>query len=189
MKKIIEIVEAEVTTGLEVPTTTQSAPTDSDGNPASVDNELLMAEYTETRLTDDAVETLNGWVGDEFLRSCDRETVTTYLDTLLLLLIVVRGRASGKELRQDLRRVFGADLSSGTVYPKLNELEDDGKLVSHELKRRKVYTVTDDKTVSEYINRRVNRVATFSLVLKGLLMDSHIDTSRPQSVEQDEEEQ
>ena len=190
MRNIAEVVEAEVTTGLRVSVMTRGAPTDSDGNPAPTDDDgHLVTEYTETRLTDDAVETLNGWLDDEFLQSCDRETVTTYLDTVLLLLIVVRGRASGKELRQDLRRVFGADLSSGTVYPKLSELEDDGKLVSHELKRRKVYTVTDDETVLECINSRVNQAATFSLVLKGLLMDSHIDASRPQSVEHDEEEQ
>lgn len=179
MKNIAEAISEEVTTSVEVSVTAQEVLAASDVDPEAVtDDQHLSIEYTETRLTDDTVETLDGWLDDEFLQSCDRETITTYLDTVLLLLVLVRGRASGKELRQDLRRVFGADLSSGTVYPHLTELEDDGKLASHQLKRQKVYTVADDQTVFEHVNRRVNQVATLSLVLKGLLVDSRVRADR-----------
>jgi|GEM_PF-501014 Transcriptional regulator PadR-like family. len=175
MKNIAEAISEEVTTNVEVSVTAREVLAASDIDPEAVtDDEGLSVEHTETRLTDDTVETLSGWLDDEFLQSCDRETVTTYLDTVLLLLILVRGRASGKELRQDIRRVFDVDLSSGTVYPHLTELEDDGKLASHELKRQKVYTVADGETVFEHVNRRVNQVATFSLALKGLLAGSRV---------------
>jgi hypothetical protein len=59
--------------------------------------------YTDTRLTDDAVVTMENWLDNEYLHAVSNDDVLAHLDEILLLLIAARGEACGTELRQDLR--------------------------------------------------------------------------------------
>jgi DNA-binding PadR family transcriptional regulator len=43
----------------------------------------------------------------------------------------------------DLAGLFGADLSPGTVYPALHDLDDDELLRVHEMVRTKEYRIED----------------------------------------------
>lgn len=144
------------------------------------------SQYRETPLTDDAVTTMENWLGDNYLQSISNENIIAQLDEILLLLIAVRGRACGKELRQDLRRLFGADLSPGTVYPHLTDLADEGLLAMTELKMRKVYQITDCETTFNRIVPEVNRLLTLSLLLKALLIDCRSPDLEPPRGEADE---
>ncbi|MFT4921080.1 MAG: DNA-binding transcriptional ArsR family regulator [Haloarculaceae archaeon] len=141
---------------------------DNDAHPA---HDSLSPPYTTTPLTDESVSTLKDWLDDDYLQSIHNEDVIAQLDEILLLLIMLREGACGKELTQDLRRLFGADLSPGTVYPHLNDLADDGILDMIELKKRKIYTTSDVRDTLDMIEPTVNRQVIFSLVLKALLID------------------
>ena len=128
--------------------------------------------YTETQLSDDAVDSVRGWIDNEYLQQIENKHVIAQLDEIILLLIATRGKASGKELCQDLQRLFGADLSPGTVYPRLTDLREDGLLDMHELTRRKVYSIADSEQIDEHVAQGMDQLLTFSLVLKLLTVES-----------------
>jgi DNA-binding transcriptional ArsR family regulator len=142
--------------------------------------------YVETPLTDDAVTTMEGWLDEEYLHTISEKNVIAELDDILLLLIAVRDGACGKELLQDLRRVFGANLSPGTVYPHLTGLEDEGMLAFTELKTRKVYRIADTEAVFNQVEPSVNRSLMLLLVLKALLIDCKSRDPQSQRGETDE---
>lgn len=82
----------------------------------------------------------------------DEETVKANLDEILLMLVALRdSRTHGKGLMEDLEDVFGADLSPGTVYPRLHELEEDDVLEVHELVRTKEYRIDDAERCRETV--------------------------------------
>ncbi|WP_220132509.1 helix-turn-helix transcriptional regulator [Natronomonas sp. LN261] len=128
-------------------------------------------QYTETRLSEDAVSTMSGWLDNGYLQSIEKKQAIAQLDETMLLLIAIRGEASGKELRQDLNRLFGADLSPGTVYPHLIDLADDDLLKMTELAKRKVYRISETEAVLDRVSSDVNRLLTFSIVLKLLMIE------------------
>lgn len=136
--------------------------------------------YTETRLTDDAVATMENWLDEDYLHTISDKVIIAYLDEILLLLIAVRGEACGKELLQDLRHLFGTDLSPGTVYPHLIDLADEDLLDATELAKRKVYRISDTEAVFNTVTPTVNRLVTFSVVLKALLIDCEAHHSQSQ---------
>ncbi|QIB75677.1 PadR family transcriptional regulator [Halogeometricum borinquense] len=143
-------------------------------------------QYMETQLTDDAVATMDGWLDEAYLHMVSDKDVIAQLDEILLLLIAVRGEACGKELLQDLRRLFGVDLSPGTVYPHLNDLADEGMLDMTELTKRKIYRIADAEATFNSVEPAVNRLITFSLVLKALIIDCktrHVQTQRSETDE------
>jgi DNA-binding PadR family transcriptional regulator len=182
MKDIVEVVGREVQTGIEtsVPDEDTSASSRDDKNPLTrSDSDGFSVEHTPTQLTDDAVETLDNWVGDDYLQTADEGDIVAHLDMVLLLLIAVRGEVCGKELLQDLRRTFGVDLSPGTVYPHLSDLQDSGELTSRELKQRKLYSLADERDVLNDIKEKLNRQIVSRLVLKALLVDSKESQRQP----------
>jgi DNA-binding PadR family transcriptional regulator len=70
------------------------------------------------------------------------------LSPLLLMLVGLRtDDAHGKGVMEDLTRFFGAELSPGTVYPALHDLDEDGLLEMHELIQTKEYRIDDDAEV------------------------------------------
>lgn len=76
-------------------------------------------------------------------REIDRELVTTNLDELALLLTSLRGGMTGEQFRSDLVDVFDEEISPGTIYPVLHDLEDEGALQMTQLVRTKRYNVAD----------------------------------------------
>lgn len=128
-------------------------------------------QHVGTALTDDMVVTMDGWLDEKYFHDIDNKVVVTHLDEVLLVLIAVREGGCGKELRQDIRRLFGADLSPGTVYPHLNDLEEDGVLGVKELSRQKMYYISDEETAFDAIESVVNQLFATSLVLKALMAD------------------
>ncbi len=81
----------------------------------------------------------------------DDEIVKQNLDEILIALIALRDGTHGKALIDDLSRLFDAQLSPGTVYPRLHDIEDDDVLSMHELVRTKEYSVADESAARSQI--------------------------------------
>lgn len=129
---------------------------------------------------DDGTATDDSAAGDGLHEVCD-EVVLVYLDEILLLLIASRDGACGKQLLGDVRRLFGTELSPGTVYPHLNDLAEAGVVEVSELTRRKVYTLADPETELAAVDRRINRLLVFALLVKRLSVAS-ADRAAPEAV-------
>ena len=127
--------------------------------------------YTETELSDDTVDRIEGWVENTTLQAVDDRHVLANLDEILLIFVGIRGQATGKELSTDLRRVFGTDLSSGTVYPRLTALEEQELLAVREFPRRKVYSLREPATVCDRIKSDAERTLAFSMTLQTLAIE------------------
>jgi len=136
--------------------------------------------YTDTPLTDDAVATIDGWLDNDQLHTISDEIITEHIDAILLLLIAVRDGACGKELLQDIRRLFGTDLSPGTVYPHLRNLADDGILEMQKLSKRKVYRLPDPDAAFTRVDHVADQLLLFSFVLKAALTDCKTNQSQSQ---------
>lgn len=143
-------------------------------------------QYVDSQLTDASVATMENYLDDNYLHTISEKAVIAQLDDLLLMLIAVREEACGKELLQDLRRLFGADLSPGTVYPHLTDLADEGLLEMTDLKARKVYQIDNRKAGVDRVETNVNRMIMLSLVLKALLIDGKSSDSQQQRGETNE---
>lgn len=99
----------------------------------------------------------------------DDAVVKENLEAIILVLISVRGGAHGKRLISDLAELFGAQLSPGTVYPRLHELESAGVLSVHELVRTKEYTVADEERARELIERAMYQHLALGTVFRSSL--------------------
>jgi DNA-binding PadR family transcriptional regulator len=163
------------------------APSDGDTEqPVRLDTDRSSPSYTETHITDDAVDSVNNWLDKDCLHSVRREVVIAYLDEILLLLLVVRGEACGKELLQDIRQLFNKDLSPGTVYPRLSALAEADLLGVTELSKRKIYDVSDQARVQKSVKSMTEQLRAFSLVLHELPTDSEAHQSQSQGSETNE---
>lgn len=97
-------------------------------------------EQRAEEMLDDIIDTLFLDSGFEF----DERLVKQSLDELLMTLIAMRtGNTNGKAMMADLTRLFDSQLSPGTVYPALHEMETDGTLEMFELVRSKEYRIDD----------------------------------------------
>ncbi|MEZ3164920.1 PadR family transcriptional regulator [Halorubrum sp. RMP-47] len=128
-------------------------------------------KYVETEIDDSAARCCDGWVGDGALRSISDDHVLAELDEILLLLIAVREEAIGKELSDDLNRMFGTAFSPGTVYPRLSELADEGILEVSNLPKRKVYSISDEEAICDETRSKIDRLLVFSATLRSLLVE------------------
>ena len=95
----------------------------------------------------------------------DDEIVKQTLDEILIALISLRDGTHGKALIDDLSRLFDAELSPGTVYPRLHDIENDGTLAMHELVRTKEYSVDDDEAAKSRIERAMYHHLALGLFL------------------------
>lgn len=75
----------------------------------------------------------------------DEAVIKQNLEEVLVLLVALRdGETHGKGLMGDVARLFDSQLSPGTVYPRLHELEEADVLLVHEMVRTKEYRISDD---------------------------------------------
>lgn len=161
--------ELDAKTGVTI---TPSELGDTKGGTSSESREVdLLHEYVETEIDDSAVRCCDGWVGDDILQSISDDHVLAELDEILLLLTAVRGEAIGKELSDDLNRLFGTTFSPGTVYPRLSELADEGVLEVSNLPKRKVYSISDEEAMCDELRLKIDRLLVFSATLRSLLVE------------------
>lgn len=105
---------------------------------------------------------------DEF--EFDEETVKANLDEILLMLVALReSQTHGKGLMEDLEQVFGAQLSPGTVYPRLHELEEQGILQVQELVRTKEYRIDDPEMCREQVEGAMRQHLALGFFFKAAL--------------------
>ena len=125
---------------------------------ASVERLYRELEDAETRANDEAglpaelvgdvAEELSGGRRLGFEESLVKES----LDEVLLVLVALgEEETHGKGLMSDLKTFFDANLSPGTVYPRLHQLEEEGLLEVQELVRTKEYRIADEERVRERI--------------------------------------
>jgi uncharacterized membrane protein len=99
----------------------------------------------------------------------EEDIVKENLDEILLMLISLRGETHGKELISDLTRLFDAQLSPGTVYPRLHQLEEEEILKMHKKVRTKEYSIDDDREVRETVERTMVQHLAFGFLLYSFL--------------------
>ncbi|MDG5758818.1 helix-turn-helix transcriptional regulator [Natronococcus sp. A-GB1] len=99
----------------------------------------------------------------------DESLIKENLEELLLVLVCVHGSTHGKELLADLTEAFDAQLSPGTVYPCLHELEEEGVLSMHAKVRTKEYSVVDEAYVRATLERTMTQHLAFGLLLDRFL--------------------
>lgn len=88
------------------------------------------------------------------MQSVADRRVKDNLDVILLTLVRQRegtAETNGKALMDEIARLFGTRLSSGTVYPCLHELAEADLLLVHERVRTKEYVLADEERVETYI--------------------------------------
>jgi DNA-binding PadR family transcriptional regulator len=85
-----------------------------------------------------------GWASSGGFRF-DESYVKHDLEALVLSIIALDGPTHGKGVMNTLAEAFDNDLSSGTVYPSLHDLEEAGLLERHELVRTKQYAIADEE--------------------------------------------
>lgn len=101
----------------------------------------------------------------------DDGLVTTTLDEILLAVIALSdGQTHGTGLIEELSRQFDAQLSPGTVYPRLHDLESNGTLAVHELVQTKQYSIADTETAAS----KIEQAAQNHLVM-GMLLQASLD--------------
>ncbi|WP_436343112.1 helix-turn-helix transcriptional regulator [Natronorubrum sp. FCH18a] len=91
------------------------------------------------------------------------------LEEVLLMLIALHGETHGKELLTDLTHHFDVQLSPGTVYPCLHELEEEELLAMHAMVRTKEYSIEDEDAARATIERTMVQHLAFGLLLYAFL--------------------
>ena len=100
----------------------------------------------------------------------DEGLVKQSLPELLTALIGLRnGDINGKGVMDDLEEFFDADLSPGTVYPVLHELEDEELLSVHELVQTKEYSIDDGEAAHEKLEASMGQHLALGLVFRQAL--------------------
>lgn len=88
----------------------------------------------------------------------DEQVIKDNLKEVCLFLILLNdGGMSGQDLIDAIWKLFGCRLSPGTIYPKLNELAEDGVCVKTELVRTKEYDVEDEDAVYQRLSRSADK--------------------------------
>lgn len=92
------------------------------------------------------------------------ELVKNNLEDVLLVLIGLHGETHGKELMSDIANLSGVQLSPGTLYPVLHDLESEGYLTMHKKVRTKAYSIKDPGDVVETLERSMIEHMSFGLL-------------------------
>lgn len=95
----------------------------------------------------------------------DEALVKKNLEEILLLLVALHDGTHGTELLSDLSRIFETQLSPGTVYPCLHDLEERDVLAMHAKVQTKEYSIDDEKYVRTTVERTMVQHLAFGLVL------------------------
>jgi len=100
----------------------------------------------------------------------DDGLVTQSLDEILLAMIALSDdETHGTGLMEALSRLFDAQLSPGTVYPRLHDLEADDTLAVHELVQTKQYSIDDADTAASRIEEAAYRHFVIGMFLHASL--------------------
>ena len=111
-------------------------------------------------------------VGDAIVDGIDVDDglVTESLDPILLAMIASSSdETHGTGLMEELERQFDSQLSPGTVYPRLHELDADGILEMHELVQTKQYSISDKSAARARIQRAVDHHLAIGTFLQASL--------------------
>ena len=149
-----------------------------EGTDATLRSLLKQMNGVETEGTEPAarteavVEETATALHDERTLSIDEGLVKQVLPELLTALVRLRtGETYGKGVMDDLEEFFGVDLSPGTVYPVLHDLEEEGLLSVHELVQTKEYSIEDPKATAEMLRRTMGQHLALGLVFRRALED------------------
>ena len=111
-----------------------------------------------------------GALDEEKALDVDDGLVKESLPELLVLLVGLReSDAHGKGIMNDVDRFFGTQLSPGTVYPTLHELDEEGILEMRELVQTKEYFVGDEAAVEERFEAAMKQHLTLGFVFQRAL--------------------
>jgi DNA-binding PadR family transcriptional regulator len=120
--------------------------------------------------TETVVEETATALYDERTLSIDEGLVKQTLPELLTALVRLRtGESNGTGVMDDLEEYFDADLSPGTVYPVLHDLEEEGLLSVHELVQTKEYSVEDSEATAELLRHGMEQHLAVGLILQRAL--------------------
>ena len=123
-----------------------------------------------TERTEAVVEETADAIFDGGRLAVDEGLVKQSLPELLTALVELRtSETHGKRVMDDLEEFFGVDLSPGTVYPVLHDLEEEGLLSMHELVQTKEYSVEDPKATAEMLRRTMGQHLALGLVFQRAL--------------------
>lgn len=112
------------------------------------------------------VETL--FDGEPF--SFEEPLVNDSLEAALVALVALQERDThGRGLMRGLERVFDAELSPGTVYPQLHDLEDDGLLQGRDLVGAREYQVGDADAARDRVEAAMRQHLAFGFLLQATL--------------------
>lgn len=128
---------------------------------AAVDGQSIGASL----LSSDNYEESNAMVSSLEGISPEEDFLNAALDDLLLGLIAARNGACGKTLRSDLFAI-GYDISPGTLYPHLHDLESDGVLTMHEGVKTKDFGLADPDEVRDHLRSRVRNLLALAIALE-----------------------
>ena len=123
-----------------------------------------------TERTEAVVEETADTLFDGRRLSVDEGLVKQSLPELLAALVELRSSEThGKGVMDDIEEFFGVDLSPGTVYPVLHDLEEEGLLSMHELVQTKEYSVEDAEATAEMLRRTMGQHLALGLVFRRAL--------------------
>jgi DNA-binding PadR family transcriptional regulator len=146
--------------------------TDPAGTGDSIPVSRLCAELDdESRTNDPAVSDVVAEVESALLDAdsftFQKDHFKSSLDELLLALVALRSSDThGKQLLDDLEAELDADLSPGTVYPRLHGLCDEDLLERRELVRTKEYTLADGSAAHERVSEAARQHLALGLFLR-----------------------
>ena len=125
-----------------------------------------------TERTEAVIEETADAIFDGGRLAVDEGLVKQSLPELLTALVELRtSETHGKGVMDDLEEFFGVDLSPGTVYPVLHDLEEEGLLSVHELVQTKEYNVEDPEATAEMVRQTMGQHLALGLVLQRALED------------------
>jgi DNA-binding PadR family transcriptional regulator len=120
-----------------------------------------------TERTEAVVEETADALFDGRRLAVDEGLVKQSLPELLAALVELRtSETHGKGVIDDLEEFFGVDLSPGTVYPVLHDLEEEGLLSVHELVQTKEYSVEDPEATAEMLRRAMEQHLALGLIFR-----------------------
>ncbi len=106
------------------------------------------------------------------------------LPELLVVLVGLRtSDTHGKGIMEDLNRFFGAQLSPGTVYPTLHDLEEEGLLEMRELVQTKEYAIDDHDAVRSALQDVMSQHLALGLVFRRAIEEFDEEAATIETVE------
>jgi hypothetical protein len=118
-----------------------------------VESGLVDADRPREHQPQSVLETVTDELFDGEPFAFEESIVKNELDEIILLLVAMRERnIHGKGLMREIESVFDTELSPGTVYPRLHDLDDAGLLRARDLVQTTEYHVEDDDAARSQVD-------------------------------------